>query len=155
MKRIAVVLMFVVPFVAFGAGPDDFHATIDFEMSLSRLYELVQNNQYDLIDSDRYMILQGSVASTLVFDPNEETYLARLEIVDGKWVGPESITIYRVYVLLDGPEFATRVPDRLPRDPGPEVILTNSSVMVVGQFIDVQAEEDGSLSPVIEAIVVR
>ena len=155
MKRVAVVLMLTVPLLVIGAGPDDFQATIDFDMSLSRLYKLVQDDAYDLIDPDRYMILQGSVASTAVLDPNEETYQSLLEIVDGEWVGLESITIYRVYVLLVGPEFAARVPDRPPRDPGPEVILTNSTVMVVGQFIGVLDEEDGSVSPVIEAIAIR
>ena len=155
MKRLAVVLMLTVPLLAFGAGPDDFQATIDFDMSLSRLYKLVQDGAYDLIDPDRYMILQGSVASTTVLDSNEETYRSQLEIVGGEWVGLESISIYRVYVLLAGPEFAARVPDRPPRNPGPEVILTNSVVMVVGRFIDVREEEDGSVSPVIEAIAVR
>lgn len=155
MKRIALVCMLFVSVVAFAAGPDDFEAVIDFDMSLPRLYQLVQDGAYDLIDSDRYMILQGSVASTTVLDPNEESYLSLLEIVGGEWIGLESISVYRIYVLLVGPKFAARVPNRIPRDPGPEVILINSSVMVVGQFIDVLDEEDGSITPVVQAIEIR
>ncbi len=155
MRRAILALLLVVGAVAFAAPADDFSSVIDFSISTAELVELVQAGQDDRIDPKKLLILQGSVASTLVLDPTVETYQALVELVASQWVGLEDIEVYRVYVLLEGPEFSNRVVDRLPRDPGPEIILTNSEIIVVAAFIGVAEGDDGSAIPVVTAVAVR
>jgi len=119
------------------------------------LVELIRAEQYDRLASERLLILQGSVASTVVEDRTVETYRARVELVASRWVGLEDIEVYRVIVILDGSEFSNRVVERLPRDPGPEIILTNSELLVVAKFIGTWEPGDGSIIPVVTAIAVR
>jgi len=155
MRRAILVLLLVVGAVAFAAPAEDFSSVIDFSISTADLVQLIQTEQYDRMDSEKLLILQGSVASTLVLDPTVETYQALVELVASRWVGLENIEVYRVYVLLEGPDFSNRVVERLPRDPGPEIILTNSELLVVAAFIGVADGPDGSAIPVVTAIAVR
>ncbi len=155
MRRAILALLLVVGAVAFAAPADDFSSVIDFSISTAELVQLVQAGQDDRIDPGKLLILQGSVASTLVLDPTVETYQALVELVASRWVGLEKIQVYRVYVLLEGPEFSNRVVERLPRDPGPEIILANSELLVIGAFIGVADDDDGSVIPVVTAIAVR
>jgi hypothetical protein len=155
MKRAILALLLVVGTVAFAGPAEDFSGLIDFTISTAELVEFVRNGQYDRIDPEKLLILQGSVASTLVMDATVETYQALVELVASRWVGLESIDVFRVYVLLEGPEFSDRVVERLPRDPGPEIILTNSELLVIAEFIGVTDDDDGSVVPVVTAIAVR
>jgi hypothetical protein len=136
------------------ADVDPFDAVVDFSMTTKRLFELIDAGSYDAIDADRYFVLQGSVASTTVLDPNPDTYFALVELVDSEWIGLEDIGIYRVQVLLAGPEFADLVPARMPRDPGPEVLRTNDELLVVGRFGVLQFI-DGTELPVVQAYDIR
>ncbi|MBU8913077.1 MAG: hypothetical protein KOO61_03575 [Spirochaetales bacterium] len=155
MRRAILALLLVVGAVAFAAPAEDFSSVIDFSISTADLVQLIQTEQYDRIDSEKLLILQGSVASTLVLDPTVETYQALVELVASRWVGLESIEVYRVYVLLEGSDFSNRVVERLPRDPGPEIILTNSELLVVAAFVGVADGADGSAIPVVTAIDLR
>ena len=153
-KVIAILLLAVsVPVLADTIG--DLEAVIDLEMTTARLANLTSAEAYDQIPIDRFFILQGSVASTVIYDPNPDTFQAVIELVDGKWVELQSIDIYRVYLLVEGPEYADRIFDRLPRDPGPEVIQTNQDLLVVGYLYGYSDAEDGSVLPVVQAVMVR
>lgn len=134
--------------------PGDLSSVIDFSISTADLVELVRAEQYDQIPLLN-LVLQGSVASTTLLDPNEESYQAVVELVQSRWNGLESISVYRVYVLLVGPQFAGRVVERLPRDPGDEIIQTNSELLVIGQFVGVADAPDGSALPVVQAVAIR
>ena len=149
------VLLLIVGAVAFAAPPVDFSSIVDFSVSTADLVQLTRSERYDEIDPDRYLILQGSVASTLVLDPAVETYQALVELVASEWTSLANIDVYKVYVLLEGPEFSNRVVDPLPRAPGPEIIQTNSQLLVVGVFIGVADDADGSVIPVVAAAAIR
>jgi len=155
MRRAILALFLVVATVAFAAPPVDFNSAVDISTSTAGLVELIRTERYDLIDPDKYLMLTGSVASTVVYDSNVETYFALVELVASEWVGLETIEVYKVFVLLEGPEFSTRVVERLPRDPGPEIILTNSQLLVVGVYSGVAEDLDGSIVPVLTAVAVR
>jgi hypothetical protein len=137
------------------AQADEFRNVVDFSMSTRDLVEIVRDQRYDLIDPAKYYVLTGSVASTLILDPAPDSFSALIELVAGEWVGLDSIEVYRVYVLLEGPQYATRVLERLPRNPGPEVILPNSDLLLVAQFLGETEWEDGSFIPVVAAIDIR
>jgi hypothetical protein len=155
MRTIAAILLLAMGMPLLALSPVDFDDVVDFEMSAATLYELVQAEAYDAIDAERFMVLEGTIASTMVLDPNPDSYQALVEIVQGEWIGLTDIEIYRVYVLLIGPDFADRVPERMPRDPGPEILRNGDSLLVVGAFYGVSDAEDGTRLPVVEAIAIR
>ena len=159
MRRIFALLLIGMTAVAVSAQsaapqPADLSSVIDFSISTADLVELVRAERYEQIPQLN-LILQGSVASTMLLDPNEESYQAIVELVSSEWNDLESISVYRVYVLLAGPEFAGRVVERMPRDPGDEIIQTNSELLVIGQFIGVADAPDGSVLPVVQAVALR
>jgi len=155
MKIVAMVLLLAVSSLAMAVTPADFEAVVNTDVSTASLFQLVQAQAYDQIDVERYFLLEGTVASTTILDPNPETYQALVELVTGEWEGLESIEVSRVYVYLVGPEFADRVPARVPRDPGPEVIQNNQALLVVGSFFGLYNAPDGTELPVVQGILVR
>ncbi|MCK4516720.1 MAG: hypothetical protein KAU31_15775, partial [Spirochaetaceae bacterium] len=68
MRRAILALLLVVGAVAFAAPADNFSSVIDFSISTAELVQLVRAGQDDRIDPEKLLILQGSVASTLVLD---------------------------------------------------------------------------------------
>lgn len=155
MKRVILPgLVLLLAASAFAQTPE-IESVIDFSMSTRDLVEIIRDQQYERIDPTKAYILSGSVASTLVLDSNPETYLALIELVDGEWIGLDSIEVYRMYVVLEGSRFSNRVLDRVPRDPGPEVILTNSKLLMIAQFRGEAEWEDGSFIPMVTALAIR
>ena len=134
---------------------EEFERVINFNAGLATIAKLVNEQAYDQIDIERFFILEGAVASTQIFDPNPETFQAVIELVASEWIGLEEIEVYHVYVLVEGPEYADRVFERLPRDPGPEVIRTNQELVVVGPFIGVSPHEQAGEVAVIAAVALR
>lgn len=135
--------------------PQEFDRIINFEDSIESLARLVRAGAYDRIDVDRYYVLDGSVASTQVFNPEPESFQAVIELVSSRWVGLERIEAYHIYVLVEGPEYAERIPERMPRDPGPEIIQTNQKLLVIGPFIGTAMLDATTEVAVIQAVALR
>ena len=138
--------------------PEEFRSVVNVEVSLQELAILVRDQRFDEIDIDRFYILQGSVASTQVYNPDPEAFEAVIELVDSQWIELDRIERFRVYVLVTDPSFAARLPERLPRDPGPEIIRTNQELLVIGSFFNVVPDltnPGDELYPIVEAIVIR
>lgn len=135
--------------------PDEFRRVINFDDSIATLARLVRDQAFDRIDVTRYYVLEGSVASTQIFDPNPDTFQAVVELVASEWIGLEEIEVYHIFVLVEGPDFAARFPERLPRDPGPEVVQTNQRIMVVGPFIGTAMLDASTEVAVIQAVALR
>lgn len=166
MRKLIPIMVAVVMVVAVGVPgisqdnadpvtPSDFERIIDFEGSIQTLAELVTAQEYDRIDTQRYFILEGSVASTQVFDPNPESFQAIIELVSSRWIGLEEIEVYHAYVLVEDPRYAPRLPERLPREPGPEIIQPNQKLLVVGPFIGTALLEPNVEVPVVQAVALR
>ncbi len=137
------------------ATPEEFDSVVDFSTTLKDLSQQVQSDGGASVDPNRYLILEGTVASIMIADPNPDSYVAVVELVRGEWIGLEQINLFRVYVIMEGPTFAERLPLRMPRDPGPEIITTNSKLMVIGQFQGVDEGAGGEAVPVVRAAFVR
>ena len=155
MRRMLIASLLVVSCFASAAGPEDFDHLFDFSLSTARLSELVTTGRGDWIDPDRLLILSGTVASTLVFDERPDTYLGLVELVDARWNETTSISVYRVYVLLEGPLHAHRLS---PAEPGPDLITANQQLLVVARFegvADDLRDPDLPPVPVVVAIAVR
>ena len=158
MRKLLVASLLVVSCLASAAGPEDVERLLDFSLTTAGLSELVAAGKFDQIDPERLLILNGTVASTLVFDENPETYLALVELVDARWDGPASISVHRVYVLLEGPAFAPRLPARVPAEAGPDLIAPNRQLLVIARFEGVADDlRDPYLPPVpvVLAIAIR
>lgn len=135
--------------------PEEFERVINFDESIRSLAELVRDRQYDRIDAERYFVLEGAVASTQVYNPDPSAFQAVIELVSSRWDGPDEIEVHHIYVLVDDPMYAPRLPERMPRDPGPEVIRTNQKLIVVGPFIGTAMLEPQVEVPVIRAARLR
>ena len=135
--------------------PQEFESIINFEDSIEWLATLVRTGAYDRIDVDRYYVLDGSVASTQIFNPDPESFQAVIELVSSKWIGMERIEAYHIYVLVEGPEYAARIPERMPRDPGDEIIQTNQNLLVIGPFIGTAMLDASTEVAVIQAVALR
>ncbi len=155
MRKVIPILLLVVAAIVPAATPDEFDQIINFEDSIETLAELVRNQQYDQIDVERYFILEGAVASTQIFNPDPESFQAVIELVSSRWLGLEEIEVHHVYVLVEGSEYAARLPQRLPRDPGPEIIQTQQRLVVVGPFIGTAMLNETLEIPVVQAIALR
>ncbi|MFP4113114.1 MAG: hypothetical protein ACOC1I_01480 [Spirochaetota bacterium] len=164
--RKAVQLLLVVLMVASGlpgfaqetpspVTPDQFERVINFADSIQTLSELVQEQRFDEIDLSRYFILKGTVASTQVYSPDPETFQAMIELVSSRWVGLEEIEVHRIFILVDDPSYAPRLPERLPRDPGPQIIRPNQELLVIGPFEGYGELEPDVLVPVVRAVRIR
>ncbi|MFW5683218.1 MAG: hypothetical protein ACOCY8_06970 [Spirochaetota bacterium] len=137
------------------ATVQDLERVVNFDASIASLAELVRDQAYDQIDANRFFVLEGAVASTQIFDPNPETFQAVIELVESAWIGLEEIEVHHIYVLVEGPAYAARLPERLPRDPGPEIIRTNQELLVIGPFIGTAMLDATTEVAVIQAVAVR
>ena len=158
MRKLTLITLAALAGSVWAVTPEEFGRVVDFSMSTDRLYELVVTGEYDRIDPDRAFILTGSVASTTVLymDPDyPEDFQALIELVVGRWNDLSSISVFRVYVLAYGPDFAPRVPVRMPSEPGPEIIRTNQELIVVAVFAGVAPDASGVEIPVVEALAIR
>jgi len=155
MHKVIPILLLVVAALAPASTPEEFEQIINFEDSIETLAELVRSQQYDQIDVERYFILEGAVASTQIFNPDPEGFQAVIELVSSRWIGLEEIEVYHIYVLVEGPEYAARLPERLPRDPGPEIIQTQQRLVVVGPFIGTAMLNETLEIPVVQAVALR
>lgn len=154
-KLIAIPILFALSSGLSAVNPDEFERIINFADTLSTVSEHVRRQDFERIDVDRYLILEGTVASILVFDPDPDTFQAVIELVASNWVGLERIEVHRVYVLAEGPEYARRLPDPVPSSPAPDVIRANQRLLVVGPFIGTAVLDGEHEVAVVQAIAVR
>jgi hypothetical protein len=157
MKRNLLVLLIFFGSIAmlFAANQKDFDNTVNFSLNIEQIDTLVSQSKQAQIDRNRYLILNGAVASIEIIRPDEKDFLALIELVSGKWTGLEKVSLYRVYVILSGPEYFKRLPAQPPRTPEPGMIAVNDKILVVGTFADVGQAPDGKMVAVIRGDKVR
>ena len=158
MRRIIAILLVLVAVAAAGVTPEEFDAVVDFDASIESIASNVRRGLYDRIDVERYFVLQGTVASIQVFDPGTETFQALVELVSSEWEGLRSIRIDRIYVLVEGPDYAARFQesaDARSPDARSPLVTPNSDLMVIGPFIGTALSETEEELAVIYAVKLR
>ncbi|TVQ17095.1 MAG: hypothetical protein EA382_19300 [Spirochaetaceae bacterium] len=160
MRRTLAILLVLVAVAAAGITPDDFETVVDFEASIESIASLVRRGLYDQIDVERYVVLQGTVASVQVFDADADTFQALVELVSSEWEDLRSIRVDRIYVLVEGPDYAARFQSPptagTPGQSGRVALVTpNSDLMVVGPFIGTALSETDEELAVIYAVKLR
>ncbi|MAG13500.1 MAG: hypothetical protein CMN78_02770 [Spirochaetales bacterium] len=142
------------PFIIFGQNPDDFNSVVDFESTLGSLMQaVVDNNPFAL--PDKFIIVDGAVASRVVVNGDADQYLGELELVAGEWIGVESVVRYQCILQLIGPEFAAAIPARRSRRANPNEIKLNSRILVVAKATGIRENADGEFIPVLRAYYIR
>ncbi|WP_455381362.1 hypothetical protein [Salinispira pacifica] len=132
-----------------------FDGVVDFDLNVAQLDKLVANQQENRINPNKYLVLNGAVASLEIIRPGEQDFLAVAELVSGEWVGLKQINLYRVYVIFSGPEFFRRIPARAPNPVPPGTIQANDQLIVVGTIAAVDEGLDGRRAAYVNADYVR
>ena len=148
------VLLFWAP-AAFSIDTSDFDAVADFSVTIKTLSQLDEAvaAAYGLMD--RFLLLDGTVTNILVKDSNEESYLVQIELVSGEWIGLDEVRSYSCRVLFSGPRFAKVFPPRVPRNPPPELIKENDTILIVALPLQTVETGEGKTAWVLEGIYAR
>ncbi len=161
MKRAALVTIVVLSTMPLWAQdaplpltPEEFASLVDFGTSLEELNAAIETGRLDEYQ-DRIIVVDGTVASAMVYSPDPNDFYAEVELVGGRWIGLDAVDINRAYIVMMGPEFAERVPERPPREPVPGQIVRNSEIIVAGTIYDVTPDDQGRLVPLIVAYDAR
>lgn len=154
-RALPFLLLLIVAVGSAAVEPEEFYDVVAYEQTLKSLVETIAEEGPQALDTDRIHILDGLVSEVTVIDPNPESFLAELILVNGEWRGLEEVEMYQAYVYVEGPRFAERVPERTPRDPGEEIILPNQRVIVAARVVDVYYDEQNRGFPVVSAFEVR
>ncbi len=154
-RFIAALLLLSVAAVLPAIDDRDFDAVADFSVTVKTLSQLDEEaaGAYGLMD--RFLLLDGTATNILVLDPNEETFLAQVELVYGEWIGLEEVRSYSCWVMFSGPRFFPVFPRRVPRNPPPGVIQPNDQVLVVARALQLVELEGGEVVWVLEGIHAR
>jgi hypothetical protein len=119
---------------------EDFDSVVDFNITLEEIDRYYEVNGVVPPFTDKLLVVEGAISTLEVLSEEPESFLALVEIVSGEWLGMEDVKMYSCLVLLQGPEFAERIPKRRSRREVPNQINPNSHVLIVGRIIDVAPE---------------
>lgn len=142
--------------VAASAGAQtlqQFNNVVDFKTTLESLSKDAANQSVSA--NGKLVILNGVAESIQNLSTNPKQFYAMIELVDGKWHGLQSVSLYRCYVLVQGAQFASQVLLRPQNNPPANAVGANSQLMVVGDVKGVVAAPDGTNVPVVQAFYIR
>ncbi|MBN1836076.1 MAG: hypothetical protein JW820_09520 [Spirochaetales bacterium] len=151
---IASALLFLPP-AAFAISRAELDKVIDFSVTVKTLERLDAATARDYRLDERFVVLDGTVGTIEVLDPEESRYQVVVELISGEWIGLEEVRSYRCLVLFSGPEFARVFPRRAPRDAGPQVIAANDRVLFVARLLEPVALDEGSSIWVLQGVYAR
>lgn len=157
MKKILLFLsILLVSLVPLFPGPgDSFDKAVDFSLDLKRISALVKDPAFKVSRVSRSVIFDGSVAAITILEPDPGSFTAELEVIGGEWSSLDTVSLHRVYVYVQGPDFARRFPGKGPSPGRENLIGLNNHVLVVGEIVDIYADEGGNRFAVILARHVR
>lgn len=155
MKRSLVYLLILASVGAYAADSEDFSRTIAYDVGLPDVFRAVQEGNAESVDSDRFILLQGAVASRTVLNPAPDNFVAEVVLIDGQWDDVVAVHMYMAKVILRGPEFAERIPVRRMRNPPPNEIVLNTVVLIAAKFVGTEDDPDVGPVPVFDGYFVR
>ena len=128
---------------------------VDFSISMKTLDIMLERGQIDAFNKDRYLILDGTVASRELLSADGEPFLGEIELVQGEWLGLEEVKIYRCIVVFSGDQFSGLIPARRARRRSENEIKLNSHVLLLGKFTGTRTLSNGTMVPLIEGFLIR
>lgn len=131
----------------------DFDRVVDFSVTLKDLAAAADGTRR--LPTGRLCVLNGTVSDVDIISKDQATFLVRIELITGEWIGTEDVRSYTSYVEFSGPEFFKVFPARPPRSPVPGTVVTNSRVIVVGRALDITKTPQGEKRVRVEGMFVR
>ena len=156
MRRLILLSLFAAVLAAAPAAQQNFadlSQLLDFDATLEAV-----NRDGTLLDSlvgeERLVLFTGTIASRKVVNGDEADFIGELELIDGEWHGTESVSVYKSYLRLEGPEYFEAIPQRRSREENPNEIKTNTRYLVVGAVVGVRETDEGRF-PVLKVSYLR
>ena len=158
MKKIFILIILF----SLGFGPSlvaspvaDFLGIVDFTLSLKSLNQFMERGEYEYLDKNLYIILDGTVSSRELLSAEKEPFLGEIEIVQGEWVGLEEVKIYKGIIEFSGEEYSGLIPARRARRRSENEIKLNSHIIVIGKLKGKRLLPNGDSVPVIQGFLIR
>lgn len=142
-------------FPLFSDVKDDFDKNVDFSVTLELINRAVTAQRTDALPRDKAIIIDGAISAIEIIDTEPESFLAEIELVDGKWLGMEDVRMYSCIVQVSGPDFAARIPARRSRREIRNEISANSHVIVVGKIVEYRNVSGNKPVAVVEGYYIR
>ena len=134
-----------------GGGVSNF---LDSDISLEVLSQLNPAELDDVIDSGKYIVINGTISSLMEIERSDKGFILDIHVVSGRWIGLDRVENYSCIVNVSGIEWESRFPKRLPRDVSEEIFLQNDRIMVIGK-VSSYVMERGELTAVVDADYIR
>lgn len=129
--------------------PDRFLEAVDLQTSLASLNAAIDDPALRQDLAGRVLIIDGVVASILLYSDDPADYYAEVELVSGSWDGVRSVEMHRAYAVLADGRFSGRLAERPPRDPDPNLILRNDHVLMAARLLDLTEDDMGTMVPLV------
>ncbi len=81
-----------------------------------------------------WAVLDGIVEEYLVLNKDPVTFNVELALMNAEWQGDEQIVTYRAYIKFAGSGYQEVFPARLPRNPGPEVLMPGTKLLILVRY---------------------
>lgn len=153
--RSVIIVIFMLFFagVSFGQDFNDIKALFNLEITLKTLSSMSVDELSDSVG--QWVVLSGTVASLAVINPDENDFMAQIELIDGEWENTDQVFMYQCYILVTGPDWVSRIPAKRSRRSSPEEIPQNSNLLVVGQLAEPYVDDSGFAYPVVDGYYIR
>ena len=150
---LACVLLLSAAVFASALSRADFERVVDFSVSLKTLTAVAAGKAP--LPTGKLVVLDGTVSDVNIINKEEATFLVRIELISGEWIGFEDVKSYTCYIDFSGPEFFKIFPARAPKNPSPEMVFLNTRLVVIGRPVDITANHQGEKRVLVEGLLVR
>jgi len=135
------------------ASRSDFEKVVDFSITLKTLAAVAEGKTP--LSTGRLAMLEGTVSNVTILDKEQETFRVRVEIISGEWFGLDDVKSYTCLVEFAGPEYFKVFPAKAPRNPGPNVVVQNNRLVVIGRPFQVIKTPLGENRVLVEGLFLR
>ena len=149
-----ITILIILPGALHSLDRKDFDAIVDFSITIKTL-NLHGETDPSFLDTDKLLLLNGTVSSISFVNPKQENFVVQVELVSGEWVGLEEVKSYNCTVIFQGSEFYRLFPRRRPKNPSPDMISANNRVLVVAKAQNRVTNEAGELHWLLEGFYIR
>lgn len=156
MKKILflTICLFCVSIISLFSENSELDSIINVNISLKELSNSTPDKLDKIIESEKYIILEGIISSIREIERSENNFIIDLHLLNGEWIGLDKIDVYKCIINVDGKEWENRFPKRAPRESTEELILLNNQVMVIGKVTD-YVMDNSILTAVVDAEYIR
>lgn len=145
-KWVCSFLLLILPLSLFSLEPDALLKVLDVSLDLKGIVRLVESPHFHPSSYKKYVLFDGSISAITILESDPEQFTAELEVVNGEWEGTEQIHLYRAFVYVQGPEYASVLSS---------TIQLNDAVIIVGSIEEVYTDEQGNRYPILLAVAIR